>query len=248
MMKYFFTILIALQGFGCANIKLADATPGPLDGGPAKNIRRYNVVWTSPSKDASGVMPIGNGDLAAGVYAITNDDLYLLLAKNDAFNSSGEIYKSGRVCISLKPNPFQKGEAFVQTLDLATGSITIEADDVKMRVWIDANNPVCHVQIDAADEIEVQAVPEFWDRLDGTKDQLVAGSDQLLWYFAVGETRLNSMAACSHNNCECQVTIKKIVPARPNYPTAAYLLMRTTDFGDAVILFRINACSTGRCL
>ena len=51
----------------------------------ATEVARYNVVWDSPSKDASGVMPLGNGDIAAGVYAIENGDLYLLLAKNDAY-------------------------------------------------------------------------------------------------------------------------------------------------------------------
>ena len=42
-------------------------------------VARYNVVWESPSKDASGQMPLGNGDIAAGVYAIEDGDLYLLL-------------------------------------------------------------------------------------------------------------------------------------------------------------------------
>ncbi len=164
-----------------------DDAPDPVNSGSEHHMQRYNVVWTSPSKDATGVMPIGNGDMAAGVYAIADGDLYLLLAKNDAFNSSGEIYKTGRVRIALKPNPFRKGKPFRQTLDLATGSIAIEADDVNIRVWVDANHPVCHVQVDAPQEIEIQAVPEFWNRLDGTKDQLVEGSNQLLWYFAVGD-------------------------------------------------------------
>ena len=30
-------------------------------------------------------MPLGNGDIAAGVYAIKDDALYLLLSKNDAY-------------------------------------------------------------------------------------------------------------------------------------------------------------------
>ena len=72
----------------------------------AADMSRYNVVWNSPSKDATGVMPIGNGDIAAGVYAIENGDLYLLLAKNDAFSYCGDLYKTGRVRVSLNPNPF----------------------------------------------------------------------------------------------------------------------------------------------
>jgi len=47
---------------------------------------RYNVVWESPSEDETGQMPLGNGDIAAGVYAIEDGDLYMLLSKNDAFN------------------------------------------------------------------------------------------------------------------------------------------------------------------
>ena len=57
-----------------------------MDEQAAQRMVRYNVVWTSPSKDAAGVMSTGNGDIAAGVYAIENGDLFLLLAKNDAFS------------------------------------------------------------------------------------------------------------------------------------------------------------------
>ena len=31
----------------------------------AARMARYNVVWDSPSKDATGAMPIGNGDVTA---------------------------------------------------------------------------------------------------------------------------------------------------------------------------------------
>ncbi len=127
---------------------------------------RYNVVWDRPSKDASGVMPIGNGDIAAGVYAIENGDLYLLLAKNDAFTYAGDLFKTGRVRVSLEPNPFKSGSSFRQTLELSTGSIRIEADGVTLRVWADAHRPVFHVEINAPQSIAVTARPEFWERFD----------------------------------------------------------------------------------
>ena len=116
---------------------------------------RYNVVWNTPSKDASGVMPIGNGDIAAGIYAIENGDLYLLLAKNDAYTYMGDIFKTGRVKISLNPNPFMTGKPFRQTLDLETGSILIEADGITLRIWADANRPVFHVEIFSPVEVSV---------------------------------------------------------------------------------------------
>lgn len=158
----------------------------------AERMERYNVVWNSPSKDASGVMPIGNGNIAAGVYAIENGDLYLLLAKNDAFNYCGDLYKTGRVRISLAPNPFAAGKPFKQTLDLATGSIRIEADGVQFRIWADARRPVYHVEIESPQPLAIQAQPEFWPRFsqwksaDPMSSQLVARGNKVLWYSAVG--------------------------------------------------------------
>ena len=91
--------------FLCAGAAHVGAAPDSA----ASRMSRYNVVWNTPSKDAAGVMPIGNGDIAAGVYAIENGDLYLLLSKNDAFNYMGDIFKTGRVRVTLDPNPFQAG-------------------------------------------------------------------------------------------------------------------------------------------
>jgi len=175
------------------------ATLLPLAVSQAADISRYNVVWNSPSKDATGVMPIGNGDIAAGVYAIENGDLFLLLAKNDAYNYLGDIIKTGRVRVSLKPNPFETGKPFRQTLDLATGSIRIEADGVTMRIWADANRPAYHIEIDSPHDVAVTAQPEFWQRFDncahnGVKptaeppqDVRVERNGKILWYYSVGE-------------------------------------------------------------
>jgi alpha-L-fucosidase 2 len=178
--KFFAGIILILPSFLALGASAAE-TSG------AERVGRHDVVWTSPSKDASGVMPLGNGDIAAGVYAIENGDLYLLLAKNDAFNYAGEIYKTGRVRVSLDPNPFKAGAPFRQILDLATGAIVIEADGVRIRVWADANRPVFHVQIASPKPAAVTVGPEFWKRLDGTKDESFQRGDKLYWYFAVGD-------------------------------------------------------------
>jgi len=174
----------------------------------AERMGRYNVVWNSPSKDATGVMPIGNGDIAAGVYAIENGDLYLLLSKNDAYTYMGDIFKTGRVRVSLNPNPFQPGRAFRQTLDLQSGSILIEADGVTLRIWADANRPVFHVEINSPRQIAVTAQPEFWKRFDTcaynvtdyyskssllppgvepAQDVRLERDGKLLWYYPVGD-------------------------------------------------------------
>lgn len=51
----------------------------------------------------------------------------------------GDLFKSGRVRVSLHPNPFQPGTPFRQTLDLATGPILIEAAGLTLRIWADAS-------------------------------------------------------------------------------------------------------------
>jgi len=164
------------------------------------SIDRYNIVWESPSEDDTGQMPLGNGDIAASVCAIEDGDLYLLLAKNDAFTYNGDIFKTGRVRVSLKPNPFAKGKKFRQTLDLATGSIRIEADGVSLRIWADANRPVYHAEINSPAEISVTAEPALWKRIDDcrfnlskapiknpTQDVRLERKGNILWYFAVGD-------------------------------------------------------------
>jgi hypothetical protein len=173
----------------------------------AADMSRYNVIWNSPSKDATGVMPIGNGDIAAGVYVIENGDLFLLLAKNDAYNYMGDIYKTGRVRVSLTPNPFKAGNKFRQTLDLPSGAIRIEAAGVTLRIWADAQRPVFHIEIAAPSEISITARPEFWKRFDactfnvtnyysphlttpGTEpvqDVRLERNGKLLWYYSVGD-------------------------------------------------------------
>ena len=171
---------------------------------------RYNVVWNSPSKDAAGVMPIGNGDIAAGVYAIENGDLYLLLSKSDALNYMGDLFKTGRVRITLEPSPFTTGKPFRQTLDLLTGSIRIEADGIELRVWADMNRPVYHVEIHSPREVKVTARPEFWKRIDHctwdgvrkysravteqepAQDVSIERGGRLLWYYSNGERSVYS--------------------------------------------------------
>lgn len=200
---YFFLIYSLVTCF------LVHSTSTTLADGSGNRISRYNVVWNSPSMDATGVMPIGNGDIAAGVYAIENGDLYLLLAKNDAYTYMGDIFKTGRVKLSINPNPFKTGMPFRQTLNLATGSIRIEADGLILQIWADANRPVFHAEIKSPKEVAVTVQPDLWKRIDytvfnvtklytpakggwdpsavPTQDVRLERNGKILWYFPVGD-------------------------------------------------------------
>lgn len=126
------------------------------------NIEKYNVVWDTPSKNSAGSMPIGNGDIGLNVWVEEDGDLMIYLGKTDTWDENCRLLKVGRIRVELMPNPFKKDTKFCQTLNLIHGEILIEANDVSLRIWVDANNPVAHVEIDSEQKINCSAQLEIW--------------------------------------------------------------------------------------
>ena len=58
----------------------------PERGTLADGVGKYDVVWTSHSKVASGSMPTGNGYIGLNVWTEENGDLLMYLDKTDAFD------------------------------------------------------------------------------------------------------------------------------------------------------------------
>jgi hypothetical protein len=107
-------------------------------------------------------MPLGNGDIALNVWTEHNGDIVLLIAKSDAWSENGELLKLGRVRLSLEPNPFKNSDSFTQTLRLETGDVELHAGNNLARIWVDANQPVVHVQVQTKVPIKLKAVSEVW--------------------------------------------------------------------------------------
>jgi alpha-L-fucosidase 2 len=128
----------------------------------------YNVVWETPSRDASGSMPLGNGDLAVNVWVEEGGSLCLLLAKSDAWDENSTLLKLGRVRVSISPDPFRAGVPFRQVLRLRSGEIEIvagpEEAQVRLRIWVDANHPVIYLEAEGDQPFAVQAAVELWRR------------------------------------------------------------------------------------
>lgn len=128
-----------------------------------------SVVWDSPSRDSSGSMPIGNGDIAANIWieAVTGD-LLLLLAKSDAWDECGRLLKLGRVRIHCEPSsPFAEGSFITQTLHLEEGYIRVqgcgpENHPATLTVFADANAPVIRVELQAPSGYSLSASFETW--------------------------------------------------------------------------------------
>jgi len=151
--------LIFLVGLGvCAVASGAEGTREPLD--------QYNVVWETASKDSSGSMPIGNGDIGLNVWVEEDGDIVFYISKTDAWSENARLLKLGKVRVKVSPNPFEKGKPFKQTLKLRQGEIEITGGTaerkVTLRVWVDANQQVIRVEAKSKRAFNLEMRLEVW--------------------------------------------------------------------------------------
>lgn len=102
----------------------------------------YNVVWTTPSHDASGSMPMGNGATGLNVWVEEDGDLLFYVSRTDAWSEASRLLKLGRVRVKLEPNPFRKGAPFRQELVLRDGAIVVDASGMRLRIAFGAGDTV----------------------------------------------------------------------------------------------------------
>jgi hypothetical protein len=125
-----------------------------------------DVVWTSASHDASGSMPIGNGEVGLNVWVEEGGDLLFLVSRTDAWSETCRLLKLGRVRVHLDPSPFATDVPFRQTLALRSGCIEIEAgkpgEEVRLLVFVDSELPIVRVVGESAKPVRVTASLECW--------------------------------------------------------------------------------------
>ncbi len=136
--------------------------PGAFAAGPSEDLARYNVVWDSPSRDAAGSMPLGNGEVGLNLWVEPNGDLLFYVARTDAWSECSRLLKLGRVRVSLSPNPFTNAQPYRQELKLADGQVVISAGDATLRVFVDADAPVIYVVGRGKTPRAVTAAWETW--------------------------------------------------------------------------------------
>ncbi|MHC4676996.1 MAG: DUF5703 domain-containing protein, partial [Planctomycetota bacterium] len=138
---------------------------------------QYNVVWERPSKDSSGSMPIGNGDIGLNVWVEEDGDLLFYISKTDLWSENARLMKLGKVRVKVRPNQFRKGMAFKQTLKLRQGEIEITGgaaeQKVRLRVWVDANQQVIRVEAESKQAFNIEAHLEVWR----TKERELKGGE-----------------------------------------------------------------------
>src|SRR5579862_3423484 len=97
-------LLLGIYGVG-----MAQSAPADLD--------KVDVVWTTPSEDAAGSMPIGNGEVVLNAWMENGTgDILFYIGRSDSLSEISRILKLGRVRVHFTPNPF--GSDFRQHLHL----------------------------------------------------------------------------------------------------------------------------------
>jgi len=128
------------------------------------NLKKYNVIWDKPGYSSTDSMPLGNGDIGINVWVENDGDLLFYISKTDAWDGNMRLLKLGRVRVHISPNPFREGFSFKQVLSLEDGAIYVFAGkpEIKIKIWVDANNPVIRLDAEGEDTFDLKAILEVW--------------------------------------------------------------------------------------
>ncbi len=138
----------------------------PAKAQTAGELDRYNVVWTTPSKNAAGAMPLGNGEVGLNLWVEEDGDLRFYISRTDAWSEACRLLKLGRIRLGLVPNPFLKGAPFRQELKLNAGRVEMIAgepgQEVRLKIFVEARAPVIHIQGECQTPRTVKTTLEVW--------------------------------------------------------------------------------------
>ncbi|WP_316789758.1 DUF5703 domain-containing protein [Pedobacter frigoris] len=152
-----------------------------------QNISKYNVLFTTPSQNEAGNVPIGNGSLGSNVWVEENGDLLFYLSRNDAHSELQRLLKLGRIRISISGNPFSTGVAYRQVLDVKNGVLNIDAgkpgEKISLQIFVHANSPVMYVKGHSEKPVTVNITLENWRK---TKHELNDEELASTWVYRTG--------------------------------------------------------------
>jgi len=178
----------------------------------ARNMNQYNIVWDSPSGDASGSMPIGNGEVGANVWVEQSGDILFYISRTDSWSETGELFKLGRVRVSITPS-ITAGEDFVQVLNMGKGLIRISGNGTSLDFFIDAGNDVIYLTGKSGNPVDVRLSAEVWrDREFEITPEIAREQYRSISGFSEGSVRFGAYPdrivsgekdiTVFHHNCE----------------------------------------------
>jgi len=141
-----------------------------LDSNNREMLKNYGVIWDSPSVDHHGSMPLGNGDIGLNVWVEKKGDICFYIGKTDSWGDNGRLLKIGKIRVKCEPELIFQGSEFKKELDLFTGMIKISTTGkinskqtaIDFQLWVDANNPVIHLEHESTIPIKIITSIELW--------------------------------------------------------------------------------------
>lgn len=127
----------------------------------AQEISSYDVVWHTPSDNAAGSMPLGNGEMGANVWVEKNGNICFYLSRTDTFSEADRLLKVGRIRVSVEGNPFGSAE-FEQRLNLYEGVIELRDSGVHAEFYFDPDVHVAYLVLSSDVKREIRITAESW--------------------------------------------------------------------------------------
>ena len=128
---------------------------------PALN--SYDVIWRSPSMDAAGSMPIGNGQVVLNVWVEkSTGDLLFYIGRTDSLSEISRYLKLGLVRIHLDGVSLQDDKEFVQHLNLQDGRIEILGTGFQLSLVVDSDSDNVLVIGKSDKEVTAKVTLESW--------------------------------------------------------------------------------------
>lgn len=154
-------------------------------------VNNYSVLWNSPSENASGAMPIGNGEVGANVWMEKNGNLVFYLSRTDAWSENSSLYKLGKIRISFYPALQGKEVSFKQFLNLEEGKIEIEItkkeEKLRLNFLVDSESPVVYLDGKSTYPVQIVVSSEIWR----TQTRLIPVKER---HFALQQCPYDSLA------------------------------------------------------
>lgn len=119
--------------------------------------------WTSESRNSSESMPLGGGDVGLNVW-VEEGELRFYICRSGSYDEHNVLLKAGRVRLSIEGG--QATAPFSQTLRLSKSVMEVRLHGVTLTLWVDAFEPVIHVEVNSPRAVTCNVHYENWRYAD----------------------------------------------------------------------------------
>jgi len=207
-----------------------------------------DFVWTTPSKDCCGAMPLGGGDIGINVWVETdNNDVHCQISQSGCFDENNTLLKFGYIHIHLQDSTEHFKE---QRLCLEKGSMLLSFDKTIIELWVDVFKPVIHVEANTPVSIEY----ESWRTQKRPINRYIF--QQCSWKWALPknyqiytlpdsiENYKDGTIMVWHQNLHCNVLDSTMTREKMDaYTDSIYNPIRNRIFGGKTIRFKKHTSS-----